>query len=46
MEILFSFADGRVKFVGGDEELRTSTLIRDHTIRVESHVDFLGSGCR
>ena len=27
---------------GGDQELRTSTLIRDRPIRGESHVDFLG----
>ena len=30
------------KFIGGDQELRTSTLIRDHPIREEGHVDFLG----
>ena len=41
-EFIFSVADGRIKFVGGDQELRTSTLIRDHPIRGESHVDFLG----
>ena len=35
-------ADGRIKFVGGHRELRTSTLIRDHPIRGESRVDFLG----
>ena len=29
----FSVADGRIKFSGGDQELRTSTLIRDHPIR-------------
>ena len=29
-------------FVGGDQELRTSTLIRDHPIRGKGHVDFLG----
>ena len=27
---------------GGDQELRTPTLIREHPIRGESHVDFLG----
>ena len=26
----FPVADGRIKFVGGDQELRTSTLIREH----------------
>ena len=32
----FPVADGRIKLPGGDQELRTSTLIG------ESHVDFLG----
>ena len=39
---LFPVADGRIKFIGGDQELRTSTLIRDHPIRGESQRDFLG----
>ena len=30
------------KIVGGDQELRTSTLIRDHPIRGEDQRDFLG----
>ena len=30
------------KKVGGDQELRTSTLIRDHPIRGEDQRDFLG----
>ena len=42
MEIHFPVADGRIKFVGGDQELRTSTLIRDHPIRGEGQRDFLG----
>ena len=29
----FPVADGRIKFVGGEHELRISTLIRDHPIR-------------
>ena len=45
-------------FAGGDQELRTSTLIREHPFQGEGHVDFLGesegssttsrltSGCR
>ena len=41
-EFIFPVADGRIKFVGGDQELRTPTLIRDHPIRGEGHVDFLG----
>ena len=49
---IFPVADGRINFAGGDQELRTSTLIRDHPIRGESRRDFLGqsegltSGCR
>ena len=35
-------ADGRIQTLGGDQELRTSTLVRDHPIRGESHRDFLG----
>ena len=38
----FPVADGRIKFVGGDQELRTSTLIREHPIRGEGQRDFLG----
>ena len=40
--IFFSVAGRRIKFIGGDQELRTPTLIRCHPIRGESHVDFLG----
>ena len=39
---IFPAADGRMGFIGGDQELRTPTLIRDHPIRGESHLDFLG----
>ena len=38
----FPVADGRIQFIGGDQELRTSTLVRDHPIRGEGHGDFLG----
>ena len=38
----FPAADGRITLSGGDQELRTPTLIRDRPIRGESHVDFLG----
>ena len=38
--LLFLVADGRIKFVEGDQELRTSTLVRDHPIRVEDQRDF------
>ena len=41
-EFIFPIADGRIKFVGGDQELRTSTLIRFHPIRGEDQRDFLG----
>ena len=39
-KFIFPVAGGR-KNIGGDQELRTSTLIRDHPIRGKSHVDFL-----
>ena len=39
---IFPIADGRITLSGGDQELRTSTLIREHPIRGESHVKFLG----
>ena len=41
-EFIFPVADGRINLSGGDQEQRTSTLIRDHPIRGEGHVDFLG----
>ena len=41
-KFIFPVADGRIKFVWGDQELRTSTLIREHPIGGEGHVDFLG----
>ena len=40
--VFFPVADGRRKLIGGDQELRTSTLIRDHPIRGEGRIDFLG----
>ena len=39
---IFPVADGRTKLSGGDQDLRTSTSIRDRPIRGESLVDFLG----
>ena len=39
---IFPVADGRTKFDGGDQDLRTSTLIRHRPIQGEGHVDFLG----
>ena len=41
-KLFFQDADGRIKLLGGDQELRTPTSIRDRPIRGESHVDFLG----
>ena len=34
--------NGRIKLLGEDQDLRTSTLIRPRPSRGESHVDFLG----
>ena len=41
-KFIFPVADGRIKTLGGDQELRTSTLIRDRPIQGESNIDFLG----
>ena len=41
-EFIFPIADGRIKTLGGDQALRTSTLIRHRPIQGEGHVDFLG----
>ena len=40
--IYFPIADGRIKTPGGDQELRTSTLVRNSPIQGESNMDFLG----
>ena len=40
-KFIFPIADGRIKLPGGDQELRTPTLIREHPIRGESRKDFL-----
>ena len=39
---MFPIADGRINTLGGDQDLRTSTSIRQRPIRGESHIDFLG----
>ena len=46
-EFIFPIADGRIKTPGGDQELRTSTLVRPRPIQGDSHIDFLGEseGC-
>ena len=41
-EFIFPIADGRIKTLGGDQDLRTSTLVRHRPIQGESHLDFLG----
>ena len=41
-KIHFPDADGRINLSGGVQELRTSTLIRDHPAKGEDHRDFLG----
>ena len=40
-EFIFPAADGRIKLLGGNQDLRTSTLIREHPSGGESHLDFL-----
>ena len=45
-DFIFPIADGRIKLPGGDQELRTSTLVREHPIRGEGQVDFLGESER
>ena len=41
-EFIFPIADGRIKILGGDQDLRTSTLVRHRPIQGESNIDFLG----
>ena len=41
-EFIFPVADGRIKPLGGDQDLRASTSMRDRPIQGESHLDFLG----
>ena len=40
-EFIIPIADGRIKTPGGDQELRTSTLVRHRPIQGVGHVDFL-----
>ena len=40
--IYFPIADGRINLSGGDQELRTPTLIREPPIRGDGHANFLG----
>ena len=41
-EFIFPIADGRIKTPGGNQELRTSTLVRHRPIQGGRHIDFLG----
>ena len=41
-EFIFPIADGRINTLGGDQFLRTSTLILPRPIQGDGHVDFLG----
>ena len=41
-EFIFPIEDGRIKNPGGDQKLRTSTLVRPRPIQGESNIDFLG----
>ena len=41
-EFIFPIADGRIKHLGRDQDLRTSTSRRERPIQGESNIDFLG----
>ena len=41
-ELIFPISEGRIKQLEGDQDPRTSTLIRQRPIQGESRVDFLG----
>ena len=41
-EFIFPIADGRIKPLGGDQDLRTSTLVQHRPIQGEGNIDFLG----
>ena len=41
-EFIFPIADGRIKPLGGDQDLMFSTLVRPRPIQGDSHIDFLG----
>ena len=41
-EFIFPIADGRIKTLGGDQELRTSILVWHRPIQGESDIHFLG----
>ena len=41
-EFIFPIADGRIKTLGGNQDLRTSTLVRHRPYQGESNIDLLG----
>ena len=41
-DVIFPRENGKIIFLGGDQELRTSTLVRERPIRGEDQKDFLG----
>ena len=41
-KFIFPVADGRIKTLGGDQDVRTSTLVWHRPIRGESNIDFRG----
>ena len=41
-EFIFPIGDGRIKPLGGQQDLRTSTSIRERPVQGESRIDFLG----
>ena len=41
-EFIFPIADGRIKPVGGDQDLRTPTLVRHRPIQGQINIHFLG----
>ena len=41
-QFIFPIADGRIKTLEGDQDLRKSTLVRHRPIQGESDIDFLG----
>ena len=45
-KFVFPVADGRIKLPGGDQELRTSTFVRQRPIQGESNIDFVGESER
>ena len=42
VQFICPIANGRIKPLGGDQDLRTSTLVRHRKIQGESNIDFLG----